>query len=67
MSSSDVKIEKSKLLQKSTYIKTTPYIIEKTKLTQSLQPKQKTLGLLTAILLLLQGKIKIGIIIKRTK
>ena len=31
MSSSDVKIEKSKLLQKYTYIKTTPYIIEKAK------------------------------------
>ena len=67
MSSSDVKIEKSKLLQKYTYIKTTPYIIETTKLTQRLQPKQKTLGLLTAILLLLQTKIKIGIIMKRTK
>ena len=31
MSSSDVKIEESKLLQKYTYIKTTPYIIGKTK------------------------------------
>ena len=41
MSSSNVKIEKSKLLQKYTYIKTTPYIIEKTKRNQSLQPKQK--------------------------
>ena len=41
MISSDVKIEKSKLLQKYTYIKTTPYIIEKIKLNQSLQPKQK--------------------------
>ena len=41
MSSSDVKIEKSKLLQKYTYIKTTLYIIEKTKLNQSLQPKQR--------------------------
>ena len=41
MSSSDVKIEKSKLLQNYTYIKTTPYITEKTKLSQSLQPKQK--------------------------
>ena len=40
MSSSDVKIEKSKLLQKYTYIKATPYIIEKAKLTKSLQPKQ---------------------------
>ena len=42
VSSSDVKIEKkSKLLQKYTYIKTTLYIIEKTKLNQSLQPKQR--------------------------
>ena len=41
MSSSDVKIEKSKLLQKCTYVKTNSYIIEKTKLAQSLQPKQK--------------------------
>ena len=41
MSSSDVKIEKSKLLHKYTYIKTTLYIIEKTKLNQSLQPKQR--------------------------
>ena len=40
MSNSDVKIEKSKLLQKYTYIKTTLYIIEKTKLNQSLQRKQ---------------------------
>ena len=41
MNSSDVKIEKSKLLQKYTYIKTTLYIVEKTKLNQSLQPKQR--------------------------
>ena len=41
MSCSNVKIEKSKLLQKYTYIKTAPYIIEKTKRNQSLQPKQK--------------------------
>ena len=40
MSSSDAKIEKSKLLQEYTYIKATPYIIEKTKLTKSLKPKQ---------------------------
>ena len=37
MSSSDFKIEKSKLLRK---YKTTTYIKEKTKLNQSLQPKQ---------------------------
>ena len=43
MSSSDVKIEKSKLLKKYTYVKTTPYSIEKTKLTQSLQSKQKNI------------------------
>ena len=41
MSSSDVNIEKSKLFQKYTYIKTTLLIIEKTKVTPSLQPKQK--------------------------
>ena len=41
MSSSDVKIGKSKLLQKYTYIKTTPYTIEKTKFIQSLQSEQK--------------------------
>ena len=41
MSNSDVKIEKGKLLQKYTYIKTTLYIIEKTKLNQSLQRKQR--------------------------
>ena len=40
MSSSDVKIEKSKLLQKYTYIKTTLHIIENTKATPSLQPTQ---------------------------
>ena len=38
MSISDVKIEKSKWFQK---YKTTPYIIEKTKLNQSQQHKQK--------------------------
>ena len=38
MSSSDIKIRKSKLLQK---YKATPYGKEKTKLNQSLQPKQK--------------------------
>ena len=32
MSSSNVKIEKSKLLQKYKYIKTHPYIIEKKKI-----------------------------------
>ena len=41
MSSTDVKIEKSKLLQKYTYNKTTLYIIGKTKLNQNLQPKQR--------------------------
>ena len=41
MSCSDVKIEKSKLLQKHTYIKITPYVIEKTKLNQNLQPMQR--------------------------
>ena len=41
MSCSDVKIEKSKLLQKYTYIKITPYVIEKTKLNQNLQPMQR--------------------------
>ena len=41
MSSSDVKIKKSKLLQKYTYIKANLYFIEKTKLNQSLQPKQR--------------------------
>ena len=41
MSGSDVKIEKSKLLEKYAYIKTTLYIIEKTKLNQSLPPKQR--------------------------
>ena len=41
MSSSDVKIEKCKLLQKYTYIKTVPYIIEKAKFTLSLPSKQK--------------------------
>ena len=40
MSNSAVKIEKSKMLRKYTYIKTIPYIIKKTKLNQSLQPKQ---------------------------
>ena len=40
MSSSDVKIEKSKLLQN---YKTTPCIKETTKLNQSLQPKQKAI------------------------
>ena len=72
MSSSDVKIEKkSKLLQKYTYIKTTLYITEKTKLNQSLQPKQRkfswALGLLAAILFILQTRVKIWIITKRTK
>ena len=71
MSSIDVKIEKSRLLQKYTYIKTTLYIIEKTKLNQSLQPKQRkfswALGLLAAIPFLLQTRVKIWIIIKRTK
>ena len=41
MSSSDVKIKKSKLLQKYAYIKPTSYIKEKTKLNQSLKPNQK--------------------------
>ena len=41
MSRNNIKIEIYKLLQKYTFIKTTQYIIEKTKLTQSLQPKQK--------------------------
>ena len=39
-SNKDVKIEKCKLLQKHTNIKATPYFVEKTKLTPSLQPKQ---------------------------
>ena len=41
MSSSEIKIKKSKLLQKYTYIKITLYIIEKNKLNQNLQPKQR--------------------------
>ena len=41
MCSSSIKIEKGKLHQKYKYIKTTLYIIEKTKLNQSLQPKQR--------------------------
>ena len=52
MSSSDVKIEKSKLLQKYAYTKTTSYIIEKTKLN-----KRKLL--LTAILFILQTRVEI--------
>ena len=40
ISNSDVKIEKCKLLQKHMYIKATPYFVEKTKFTSSLQPKQ---------------------------
>ena len=40
ISNKDVKIEKCKLLQKHTNIKATPYFVEKTKLTPSLQPKQ---------------------------
>ena len=69
MSSSDVKIEKkSKLLQKYTYIKTTLYITEKTKLNQTLQPKRRkflwALGLLAAIPFILPTRVKIWIIIK---
>ena len=69
VSSSDVKIEKkSKLLQKYTYIKTTLYIIEKTKLNQTLQPKRRkflwALGLLAAIPFILPTRVKIWIIIK---
>ena len=45
MSNSDVKIEKSNLLQKYIYIyiyiKTTLHIIGKTELNQKLQPKQR--------------------------
>ena len=43
MSNSDVKIEKSNLLQKYIYIyiKTTLHIIGKTDLNQKLQPKQR--------------------------
>ena len=71
MISIDVKVKKSKLLQKYTYIKTTLYIIEKTKLKQSLRPKQRklswALGLLGAIPFILLTWVKIWIIIKRTK
>ena len=51
MSSSDVKIVKSKLLQKYTHIKTTLYIIEKTKLNQNQQPKQRKLSWARGLLL----------------
>ena len=65
-SSSDAKIEKSKLLQKHTYIKTTLYIIQKTKLNQSLQPIQRKfswdLELLAAIPFILLTRVKIWII-----
>ena len=40
ISNKDVKIEKCKLLPKHTNIKATPYFVEKTKLTPSLQPQQ---------------------------
>ena len=67
----EMKIVKNKLLQKYTYIKTTLYIIENTKLNQSLQPKQRkfswALGLLGAIPFILQTRVNIWIIITRTK
>ena len=64
MSSSDVKIEKSKLLHQYTYIKATLCIIRKTKLNQSLQPQQrkfseKALGLLIATPFILKTGVKI--------
>ena len=64
MSSSDVKIEKSKLFHQYTYIKATLCIIGKAKLNQSLQPKQrkfseKTLGLLIATPFILKTGVKI--------
>ena len=63
ISNSDVKIETSKMLQKYAYIKTTLYIIGKTKLNQRLQPKQRKfsliLGFLTAIPFILQTRVKI--------
>ena len=70
MSSSEVRIEKKdKLLQKYTYIKTTLYIIEKTKLNQTLQPKWTkflwALGLLAAIPFILLTSAKIWIVIKK--
>ena len=64
MNSNEAKIEKSKLLHQYTYIKATLCIIGKTKLNQSLQPKQrkflqKTLGLLIAIPFILKTGVKI--------
>ena len=64
MSSSDVKIEKSKLLHQYTYIKASLCIIGKTELNQSLQSKQrkfsgKTLDLLIATPFILRNGVKI--------